>query len=291
MRKPVIGMAYSDCATRDHEMRVRTYCTHKYYQALQKAGAQVILLPPVSDDTDFENALLMVDGVLLPGGEDIDPIWQGEAPVPGLGLVNPWRDEYELRLAKTCYDCSIPLLGICRGIQVMAVALGGKLHQDIKTLPEVLKHEQQAPRWYPSHEVEVESPSLLSSWLFSTPREASRIPRRTTRKEAYEQSTRKIRVNSFHHQTVKVVPEGCRVTAYAPDRQIEAIEAVDTQQVYVGVQWHPEELFDSDALSRALFGGFVREVEAISLETQPEGLSSFGEKPAEPRRRSPRKQP
>lgn len=283
-------MTYSDCATRDHEMRVRTYCTHKYYQALQKAGAQVILLPPVSNEEELECALLMVDGVLLPGGEDIDPMWQGEAPVPGLGVVNPWRDEYELRVARACYQSSIPLLGICRGIQVMAVALGGKLHQDITTLPDVLKHEQQAPRWYPSHEVEVEPRSILASWLFNAPLPRLGRSRRAAKTVTEEPKPRKIRVNSFHHQTVKIVPEGCRAVAFAPDRQIEALEAVDQQQIFVGVQWHPEELFDSDEFSRAIFHGFVRQVEKLCMENQLDVLSQYEDMPVQPLRRSRREQ-
>ncbi|HNV69003.1 MAG TPA: gamma-glutamyl-gamma-aminobutyrate hydrolase family protein [Candidatus Ozemobacteraceae bacterium] len=262
MNKPIIGMAYSDCATRDHEMRVRTYCTHKYYWALQKAGAQVVLLPPVSEDTDFERALSLVDGLLLPGGEDIDPVWQAEDPIPGLGLMNPWRDEYELRLAKTCYERKIPVLGICRGIQIMAVALGGTLHQDIKGLPGVVKHEQQAPRWYPSHEVKLDAASVLYQWLANVTSPESSCSRVNVKKSAPHRSSRTIRVNSFHHQMVKQVPKGCRAVAHSGDRLIEALEATARDRVFVGVQWHPEELFDSDPCSRALFEGFVKAVQA-----------------------------
>ena len=234
MKKTVIGMTYSDCAVRDNEMRVRTYCTHKYYVALQSAGAQVLLLPPTTDDGDLEHYFQLIDGLLLPGGEDVDPRWQNEDPVSALSMVNPWRDEFELKMARMAYHRHVPTLGICRGIQVMAIALGGSVHQDIRQSG-TFKHQQEAPRWYGSHRVSLESECLLAKWSGET----------------------SSMVNSFHHQAVNLIPQELRATGHTGDGHIEALEAKNSGKIFVGVQWHPEELSPSHESSKKLFSAFV----------------------------------
>ena len=232
---PIIGMTYSDMAVRDEQMKVRTYCTRKYYVSLQQAGAQVILLPPTKDENCFAKYLEIVDGILLPGGEDVDPRYQGEDPHQSLGIVNPLRDEYEILLVKKAAAQGIPVLGICRGIQVLAMALGGSIHQDLLGIQNI-QHEQNAPRWAPSHKVELKKNSRLASWLAAD----------------------NLYTNSFHHQAVRDVPEGFRISGWTSDGVVESIE--HEELCLVGVQWHPEEMSHCEVLAARIFQEFVNDV-------------------------------
>lgn len=240
--KPLIGIAYSDTAIRDQEMRIRTYVSRKYYQALQKFDADVILLPPSTDDTTLKRYIELVDGILFAGGEDIDPRFMSQDPHPKLGLVNPYRDEYELKLAKLAYNYKKPTLGICRGLQVMVVALGGTLHQDIPSLNNTILHDQKAPRWATSHKVILNQNSILYKW--------------------FQVST--LFVNSFHHQAANKLPTLLTASAYAPDNIIEAIEAQDKNQLYIAVQWHPEETLCTDEYSKQIFANFIEYCKAYT---------------------------
>ncbi len=244
-KRPIIGIAYADSSVRDNEMRIRTYVSRKYFHAVQKAGGDPILLPapslPQSNDSRkyyeyfAKRYLSIVDGLLLPGGEDVHPKYQNEDPIRALDLVNPFRDEYELTLAKTAFsEYKIPVLGICRGCQVIAVALGGKVHQDIASISN-MQHSQKSPRWSPSHEVIVTEKSQLAQAL---------------------KCGAKVFTNSFHHQAVSKVPRGFKATAKSADGIIEAIEMVK-DRFFIGVQWHPEETFDGDEYSINLFNSFI----------------------------------
>lgn len=244
--RPLIGIAYADSSVRDQEMRIRTYVSRKYYHAVQKAGGDPILLPaplllPDHESTSFfarfvDRYLTMIDGLLLPGGEDVHPRFQGEDPSPALDLVNPFRDEYELMLAeKATRKYGLPVLGICRGCQVLAVGLGGKVHQDIAAVAGV-QHSQKAPRWSTSHQVTLVAGSKLA--------------------DALKSNSGKVFTNSFHHQAVKDVPDGFIASGHTADGIIEAIETA-SDNFCVGVQWHPEETYDGDEASRNLFAAFV----------------------------------
>ncbi|MDD2999394.1 MAG: gamma-glutamyl-gamma-aminobutyrate hydrolase family protein [Candidatus Riflebacteria bacterium] len=243
-KRPLIGIAYSDSSVRDNEMRIRTYVSRKYFHAVQKAGGDAILLPaplllPGCEAGEFysrfvDRYLGLIDGLLLPGGEDVHPRFQGEDPTPALDLVNPFRDEFELKLAQKAHELQLPMLGICRGIQVMAIALGGKVHQDIAPLAGV-QHSQKAPRWSVSHRVILEKSSRLAS---------------------IQTSKDEIFTNSFHHQAVKDIPHGFMAAGRTSDGIIEAIESF-SDHFCLGVQWHPEETYDFDEASQKIFMAFV----------------------------------
>ena len=130
-RRPVIGIPYCESVFRDEAMRQRTYVTRKYFVAIQNAGGISVLLPPDPSEEVLDHYMKMVDGLMFPGGEDIDPRHQNEDPHKLLGDINPLRDQFELDLARMAWRLRKPSLGICRGIQVMAVALGGSVWQDI----------------------------------------------------------------------------------------------------------------------------------------------------------------
>lgn len=172
--------------------------------------------------------LASVDGLLLSGGGDPDAWLYGEDALPGQGYVQPERDAMELYLARRALAKGIPLLGICRGAQIMAVAAGGTLHQDLTGVQKI-QHQQRAPRTYPIHKVKVRRSSLLRKIL----------------------QTAEIRVNSLHHQAVKQ-PGRLVVSAVAPDGVTEAVE-LPGHLFALGVQWHPEWLADSHRHGRALF--------------------------------------
>ena len=190
-----------------------------YYQSVLKAGGTPFILPPFEETDALIQALESIDGLLLTGGADINPLYLNEEPIKELHGINPRRDYQELMLTKLAADRQIPILGICRGIQTLMAALGGTLYQDIHSQMEGtrIKHDQDLGRSYASHTVTIEKDTLLHR-LFQTDTLA---------------------VNSFHHQAVKEVAPGFQVCAYSSDGVIEAVESTAYKSV-LGVQWHPE---------------------------------------------------
>ena len=189
-----------------------------YYLSIVEAGGTPVVIPSYDDEKSLVSLLDALDGIVLSGGADIDPEYLGEEPLEGVS-INPRRDNQELMLVRLAVDRQIPVLGICRGIQVLAAALGGKLYQDIKTQHDrpCIEHSQTIARGLPSHDVRLEKDSLLHSFF----------------------GKETLAVNSFHHQAVKEVPAGFRVTAVAPDGIIEGLESTAFRPI-LGVQWHPE---------------------------------------------------
>ena len=190
-----------------------------YYQSVLKAGGTPFILPPFEETDALIQALESIDGLLLTGGADINPLYLKEEPIKELHGINPRRDYQELMLTKLAADRQIPILGICRGIQTLMAALGGTLYQDIHSQMEGtrIKHDQDLDRSYASHTVTIEKGTLLHR-LFQTDTLA---------------------VNSFHHQAVKGVAPGFQVCAYSSDGVIEAVESTAYKSI-LGVQWHPE---------------------------------------------------
>lgn len=204
--RPLIGIS-ANTADIDLTLR-RVYCDQ-----IVRAGGVPMVLPPVDDAEVLINMLEGIDGLVLTGGADYNPLWYGEQPEKELHTINSTRDLPELLLTRLAFNRQIPILGICRGVQTMAIALGGNLVQDLKT---TLKHSQDAPRSEATHSVTITEGSTLYG--------------------LYGQETF---VNSFHHQAVKDCGSHLHVVATAPDGVIEAVESTE-QKALMGVQWHPE---------------------------------------------------
>jgi microsomal dipeptidase-like Zn-dependent dipeptidase/gamma-glutamyl-gamma-aminobutyrate hydrolase PuuD len=207
-----------------------------YYMSVLEAGGTPVVIPSYDDERALVSVLENMDGIVLSGGADIDPDYLGEEPLEGIS-INPRRDRQELTLVRLAVDRQIPVLGICRGIQVLAAALGGKLYQDIRTQHDKpsIEHSQTIARGLPSHDVKLEKDSLLYG-LFG--------------KES-------LAVNSFHHQAVREVPAGFRITAVSPDGIIEGMESTTFRPI-LGVQWHPEcFLLENDRTMMPIFDWLI----------------------------------
>ena len=209
-----------------------------YYMSVLEAGGTPVVIPSYDDEKALIALLDTLDGIVLSGGADIDPEYLGEEPLSCVS-INPRRDRQELMLVHLATDRQIPVLGICRGIQVLTAALGGKLYQDIKTQHDkpCIEHSQTIARGLPSHDVKLEKDSLLYGFF----------------------GKETLAVNSFHHQAVKEVPEGFRVTAVAPDGIIEGMESTSFRPI-LGVQWHPEcFLLENDRTMMPVFGWLIEQ--------------------------------
>jgi putative glutamine amidotransferase len=192
-------------------------------------------VPIIKKATALERILSKLDGLLLSGGYDINPKFYGEEPLEGLEYVDADRDCTEMELTRFALEMNIPILGICRGIQILNVVGGGTLYQDLPSQKSsCLKHRQEADMQVTTHRVSIDRSSLLYEIL---------------KKD-------EIWVNSSHHQAVKDVVPGYRVSAVAKDGIIESIE--DTSRKFVlAVQWHPEGTWEIDEDSQQLFRAFV----------------------------------
>ncbi len=209
-----------------------------YYNSIVRAGGVPVIIPPVSDMSVIISTLDRIDGLLLSGGADYNPLYCGEEPSPRLGAVNSERDLPELLVTQLAYNRHIPMLGICRGIQTLAMALGGRVAQDIAQGATV-KHSQDAGRDVATHSVALAPDSILY--------------------KLYAHSAPQIFVNSFHHQAVADAGPRFRVTATATDGTIEAMESSEFRSI-IGVQWHPECLPAEDG--GPLFSWLVSEAAA-----------------------------
>jgi putative glutamine amidotransferase len=233
MGAPLIGITTSVTVDRVPE---RAYVNGAYIRAVQAAGGIPLLLTP-HFSTEVQAALWpRLGGLLLTGGGDVEPARFGQARHPSVDDVAPARDELELGLTRRALADGVPLLAICRGIQVLNVALGGTLVQDIPSeVPDALVHAQTAPRQAPTHSVKVTN-------------EGTRLGRVLGATE--------IEVNSMHHQAIGRLGDGLREVAWAPDGVIEGVE-MPGERFVLGVQWHPEELVGHDPAARNLFASIV----------------------------------
>lgn len=214
----------------------RIMVTANYFHAVRQAGGIPVLLPLFSECFDIEGILDRFDGFLFPGGPDINPLLFGEETLPECGNIVPERDTLELGLMSGILRSGKPVFGICRGIQVMNVALGGTLFQDIpsQTGEQKVGHYQKAGNAVLTHSVRVEKNTLLYDIV---------------KKE-------RITVNSFHHQSCKILGEGLVLNASAADGIIEAA-ALKNHRFFLGVQWHPEHLYGLDDAMTKVWDTFV----------------------------------
>jgi putative glutamine amidotransferase len=212
-----------------------------YVEELRKVGAVPWVIPLIADDTDTLNEIFSrLDGVFITGGVDVDPSRYGESKLPLCGATDPDRDAVEIALLNHALQRRLPILAVCRGIQILNVAKGGTLYQDVSSqVPAALKHDyfptpDRPSRKFLAHEITVRANSRLGHILGDTV-----VP-----------------VNSMHHQAIKDLAPGLVPSAYAPDGIIEGVEA-DGDQYLVAVQWHPEELTESQPGMRRLFTTFT----------------------------------
>lgn len=233
-RAPLVGVTTSVTVERSPE---RAYVNAAYLQAVQQAGGIPVLLPPHLESPAVEALWERLHALVLTGGGDIDPARFGEPPHPTLFDVSEARDGLELDLAARALETGLPLFAICRGVQVLNVALGGTLYQDIPSeIGGAVPHSQTAPRHQPTHAVRVMVERGRLGAILGAP---------------------ELQVNSFHHQAIKRLGRGLEEAAWAPDGVIEGVDLPGARGFVVGVQWHPEDLVGRDAAARNLFGALV----------------------------------
>jgi putative glutamine amidotransferase len=212
------------------------YTFSDYSQAVLDAGGAPVIIPAAQDRKSLEAVLGSVQGLILSGGPDIHPRRYGEEPLAGLGEVDEALDRMELLAAGLAIERDLPLLGICRGIQVLNVALGGTLYQDIASqVPDSICHTPKTDKAVNTHTVRIEAGSRLNE-IFG-------------RREMW--------VNGKHHQAVKDLAPTLRIVARAKDQIVEAVEH-PRQRFAIGVQWHPEGTWRDDRFSQKLFSAFVQ---------------------------------
>ena len=223
--KPIIGItAVASFDEKMHSQRVT------YAQAVWGVGGEAILLPCNSDKSNCGQIVNMLDGLLVPGGYDIDPELYGENIDEGCGLFNRSEDEYDMELIRQAVAQKKPVFAICRGMQIVNVLYGGTLYQDIPTqYAEKIVHTKIVPEEENFHTVNIEKDSYLAKVLGKT---------------------EEVKVNTSHHQAVKVVAKGFKVTAKASDGIIEAMENEDA--TILCVQWHPERLQDMEIYQKLM---------------------------------------
>lgn len=238
MNKPIIGVSGNFLI--DKEMFLgykKVYVNEDYISGVINAGGVPIVLPMTEDEEVIDRYISSIDALILTGGQDVSPEFYGEDPMPKLGVVVPRRDRFDLSLLKKAKEKNIPILGICRGVQIINVAYGGNLFQDLSYSGlNYLKHSQGHTTNLPTHRISVEE----ESHLYETLKEND------------------LMVNSFHHQAIDRVGEGLRVVAKAPDGIIEAVEDRN-YRFLLGVQFHPEMLHMVMESMQGIFNRLVEE--------------------------------
>jgi putative glutamine amidotransferase len=246
--RPRIGITAN---VRESHGRIGSWLGEDYTDGIMMAGGIPFALPNLviaGEDGGmfFEDLADAIDGLLLTGGEDVDPQLFGEEPRHGLGEISPVRDRFETALLLAMMRRDKPVFGICRGIQLMNAALGGTLYQDLgREWKSTLQHSQRAPRDHLAHAVTISPDSNLQR-IFGSDR---------------------VSVNTFHHQAIHVLAPGFVATAVSSDGLIEAFELVGRPHIF-GVQWHPENLWRKHPLHRRLFTAFVDSAAALHQVAQ-----------------------
>ena len=227
--KPIIGLLA------EIDNRRNTKVQHGYALTISNAGGIPVLLPQTDSLEAIKDYIDLCDGFLFTGGADVSPARYGEEARPTLGKLQPLRDEFEFRAFEAIFATTKPILAICRGAQLINVALGGSLYQDLPDeFPSSVSHNQTEPKNLPSHPVRVIPETPLACLL----------------------GDNGIKANSFHHQAVKVLGKGLRVMATAEDGIIEAFY-LDSERYLRAYQWHPERISAVDKGNRLVFSDFI----------------------------------
>lgn len=238
MKKIIVGISGSMIFDEGGNMPgyERAYVNNDYVQAVVRAGGIPYIIPMVSDEEVIKEQILNVDALILSGGQDVDPLFYGEEPKRNLGGILPQRDIFDMSLINFAMEKKIPILGICRGEQILNVANGGTLYQDLAYIPDsYIKHNQQRLPHTPTHTIIIDENSELGKILG---------------KEAV--------VNSFHHLAIKDVAPGFKMIAHAKDGVVEGIEKID-EHFIMAVQFHPEMLSEFYPKMQKIFDRLVEE--------------------------------
>lgn len=240
-RRPVIGIATQTLPAIPGERQACWLMGRSYVEELRKVGGVPWVIPLVPHDPDtLQEIFNRLDGVFITGGVDVDPSRYGESKLPLCGTTDPDRDAVEIALLNHALNRGLPVFAVCRGIQILNVACGGTLYQDVTAqVPAALKHDyfpthEHPSRKYLAHDVTVKPGSRLAQILGDAV-----VP-----------------VNSMHHQAIKDLAPNLAPTAYAPDGIIEGVEGTDGRYL-IAVQWHPEELTESQPGMARLFSTFA----------------------------------
>jgi len=237
MNKPIIGINSTRVIKHEtpYSHSVIESLSNDYVESVIKAGGVPVILPILSDEESIRRQIELLDGVLLSGGVDINPLVYNEEPSPKLGYIFPDKDTFDLLIVKIAYELKKPILAICRGHQILNIAFGGTLYQDLSDMEgSYIKHQQQTKDGAASHTIDIIDGSILHNILGSS-----------------------IITNSFHHQAIKDLAPGFKVSAYSKDNVIEAIEKCNENFV-IGVQFHPEIMatYNDDNMLK-LFQSFI----------------------------------
>lgn len=238
MEPPLIGITAGNDPRTSGQYVIRW----DYVRSIEQAGGIPVILAP-SGAALHSRLTTRLDGLLLTGGVDIEPSAYGEAIHPSVKKISPERDEFEFKLTETSLEQKIPILAICRGLQVLNVVMGGSLVQDIPTMigPKVSHDDSKRQRHELAHQVTLRNGTRLYEILKND----------------------RMWVNSFHHQAAKSLGSGLVPAAYADDGVIEALELPNSHFV-VAVQWHPESFWNQNATFSPLFESFVAEARTFS---------------------------
>lgn len=236
-QKPIIGIL-CDIDKDAKKDSPRYFVKSNYVSAIREAGGVPLIIPPLKDENDLTKSLNLIDGLLIPGGDDIDPKYFNEKPHPSITLTDPEIMEFQLEFCRKAIGKDLPVFGICAGHQIINIACGGNIYQDIPSqYSNPIKHKRdEDEKQDPTHNIKIERSTKLYN-IFQKD---------------------EILVNSTHHQALRDIAEGFIVTARSEDEIIEAIESKKHNFV-IGVQWHPENLYKEDKLFLKLFEQMVYE--------------------------------
>lgn len=248
MDRPVIGLVPL------YDLEQHSYwMLPDYLHSVEDAGGIPVILPPMADSAALNHLLSRLDGLIFTGGQDVAPALYGQEPAPGCGTICPERDALDTSLLKAALELDLPVLGICRGIQLINAALGGTLWQDLPTEhPSDLSHRMERPYDQVAHEVRLLPQTPLADLL----------------------RTEALGVNSCHHQAIRDLSPRLKAMAVTPDGLVEAAYDPD-RRFFWAVQWHPEMSYDANAASRRIFSAFVeacagRSAEPVAPAANPE---------------------